>query len=109
MNLSVKVVQDNKDPNQIIVSGGRSDNPTLQEYISELTDEWKIKIKLLAEFIKDSEYYKMKADQFCNENHFRFSDGREIAFTWRGWGDFMQAIVGEREGYMTYYTTSYLD
>lgn len=103
MKLKVCVVQDSQDENQIVVSGGRHDNPTLEEYINELTDEWKPRIKILADFIKKSQYYKMTASDFCNDNHFRFSDGREIAFTWRGWGDFMQAIVGKREGYMTYY------
>lgn len=103
MELTVKVVQDDQDEQQVVVSGGRSDNPTLEEYINELSDEWKPKIQVLADFIKNSEYYKMTADRFCNDNHFRFSDGREIAFTWRGWGDFMQAVVNEREGYMAYY------
>ena len=103
MKITVKVVQDTRDKNQIIVSGGRSDNPTLEEYIDELTEDWKPKIKVLAKFIKNSNFYKITADQFCNYNHFRFNDGKEIAFTWRAWGDFMQAIVGKREGYMAYY------
>ena len=101
--ITIKVVQDKQDENQIVVSGGRNDNPILEEYINELTEDWKPKIKALARFIKKSEYYKMTAEHFCNDNHFRFNDSTEIAFTWRAWGDFMQAIVGEREGYMTYY------
>ena len=103
MKLSVKVVQATRDAAQVVVSGGRQDAPTLDEYINELSEEWKPRIKVLAEFIKNSKYYKMKAEVFCDDNHFRFSDGREIAFTWRAWGDLMQAIVGKREGYMAYY------
>ncbi len=101
--LTVEVVQDEQDENIVIVTGGRADNPTFEEYISDLTPEWKEKMKVLKYFLKESEYYKITADRFCNDNHFRFSDGREIGFTWRAWGDLMQAIVGEREGYMTYY------
>lgn len=101
--LTVEIVQDQKDPDQLALLGGRMDCPTLEEYLSELTDEWKERMSVLAEFIKSSHVYKETADRFCNDYHFRFSDGREIAFSWRAWGDFMQAIVGEREGYMAYY------
>lgn len=38
-----------------------------------------------------------------NNISFRFSDGVIIAFTCRGWGDFAQAVVDKREGYMKYY------
>lgn len=43
------------------------------------------------------------ADKVCNDHFWRFSDGEEWAFTWRAWGDLMQAIVNKREGYMAYY------
>jgi hypothetical protein len=101
--LTVEVVNDQKDKNQIVIMGGRADNPTWEEYIEDYNDEGKERFELIKEYIKDSSFYKMTADKFCNDNHFRFSDGEEIAFTWRAWGDLMQAIVGEREGYMKYY------
>ncbi len=101
--LTVTVEQEQTDKNMIIVSGGRQDNPTWNEYLEDISDEWLPRIKALKEFIKGSEYYKITAENFCNDNHFRFSDGREIAYSWRAWGDLMQSIVGEKEGYMTYY------
>ena len=101
--LTVKVVLNQIDENMIVLCGGRHDNPTWDEYLKDVSSEWKEKMNVLKEFVKKSDYYKITADKFCNDNHFRFSDGREIAFTWRAWGDFMQAIVGKREGYMKYY------
>jgi len=55
--LTVMVVTDCKDESQIVISGGRQDNPTLDEYLDELTDEWKERMTVLAEFIKSSIYY----------------------------------------------------
>ncbi len=44
-------------------------------------------------------YTGQDAEQYT----FKFSDGVVIGFTWRGWGDLMQAIVDKREGYIAYY------
>jgi hypothetical protein len=43
------------------------------------------------------------ANQWCYEHFLQFSDSKTISFTRRAWGDFVQAVVGKREGYMAYY------
>ena len=101
--LTVEVVNDQQDKNISIIMGGRQDNPTWYEYLEQYNEEGKGKIELIKEYIINSEFYQMTAEHFCNDNIFRFSDGTEIGFTWRAWGDLMQAIVGKREGYMKYY------
>lgn len=101
--LTVEIVMDQKDQDMITLLGGNDRNPTWDEYISDFKPEYHKKMNLIKECIKKSDWYLKTADKFCNDNHFRFSDGTEIAFTWRAWGDLMQAIVGKREGYMTYY------
>jgi hypothetical protein len=102
--LTVEVVQEQKDENISILMGGYDSNPTWEEYLDLFNDEARPRLELIKEYIEKSDWiYKITAEYFCNDNHFRFSDGKEISFTWRAWGDLMQAIVGKREGYMAYY------
>lgn len=92
------------DPDKkLIVFGGDDRNPTWEEYLSEIKDEYKPHFELLKSAIVESEFYKATGEVFCNDHYFLFSDGVYVSFSWRAWGDLMQAIVGEREGYMTYY------
>jgi hypothetical protein len=86
-----------------IISGGLGYNPTLNHYILRFTERLQPHLWVLAKYIRKSVFYKACAYQCCNDIYFEFSDGTKLAFSWRGWGDFMQAIVGEREGYMMHY------
>ena len=43
-----------------------------------------------------------KANEICNNIWFEVG-GYALSFTWRAWGDLMQAIVDKKEGYMSYY------
>lgn len=85
------------------ISGGDDRNLTWEEYLSEVMDEYKGHFIALKEYIEKSEYYKATGGSFCNDFYWEFSDGITASFSFRAWGDLMQAIVGKREGYMAYY------
>ena len=90
------------DDNYIPIIGGDSSNPSWQEYLDDYKDEFKPHILLLREAIKENGmvgYTGQDADNL----YFKFSDGIVFGFSWRGWGDLMQAIVDKQEGYMAYY------
>ncbi len=85
--------------------GGDSTNPSWDEYLDGFQDEFKPHMKALRAYVEENGLVGMTAEamQDRGEGEYRFSDGQEIAFTWRAWGDFMQAVVNKREGYMCYY------
>lgn len=101
--LSVKIVSGEAPEDTEIISGGLPFNPTWDEYLEIYLKAFHERLKLIKECIISNNLVGVKADAFCNDNYFEFSDGRKIAFTWRAWGDLMQAIVNKREGYMKYY------
>jgi hypothetical protein len=86
-----------------IISGGDSSNPTWEEYISQYADYFKTQIELLKLAVTEWGWIGKTGEDICNDYIFVFSTGERIGFTWRAWGDFMQAVVGKREGYMMYY------
>ncbi len=84
--------------------GGDSSNPSWDEYMDDVKDEYKQHFELIKTAIKENGWIGMTGEQQQNENiQFRFSDGSLFGFSWRAWGDLMQAIVNKKEGYMTYY------
>lgn len=85
------------------IMGGDDRNLTWEEYLSEVEDKYQEHFTAIKECIEKSEFYKATGETFCNTHYFEFSDGITCAFSWRAWGDLMQAIVGEKEGYMAYY------
>lgn len=85
------------------LGGGDDRNLTWDEYLSEVMDEYKEHFIVLRACVETSEFYKAPGDKFSNTHYFEFSDGITCSFSFRAWGDLMQAIVGEREGYMAYY------
>lgn len=112
MSLSVSIVKEKKDPegnvildkNQIIIMGGDPRNPTYEEFLSEYKESMQERFKLIRKHLEENNMVGLTADKMEEIGDlFVFSDGVKLGFTWRGWGDFMQAIVGEREGYMKYY------
>jgi hypothetical protein len=91
------------------VFGGMPTNPTWDEYVADITQHRGLvgvdreHLELVRVYILSHNLLGKVASEVANETGFHFSDGVELHFSWRGWGDLMQAIVGKREGYMAYY------
>jgi hypothetical protein len=95
-----------KDESYHSIMGGDNSNPTWEEYMANAGDEYKHHLELIKEAIlnPDNELYKITGEEKQERGiSFKFSDGQHWGFSWRAWGDLMQAIVGKREGYMKYY------
>jgi poly-D-alanine transfer protein DltD len=99
--LSVELVKIS-ETNYETILGGDDSNPNWEEYINQYRDEWKAHIQLIKKFVEENGLIGTTGET-QNQWAFKFSDGNAFGFTWRGWGDFMQAIVNKREGYMAYY------
>lgn len=97
------IITQNEVEEYEVMSGGDSSNPSWEEYLSNYKDEFKPHVILLKEAIEKIGWIGEKAESICNYTWFVFSDGQKWGFTWRAWGDLMQAIVNKNEGYMTYY------
>lgn len=91
------------DENNLTMFGGDTSNPTWDEYLSMFKPEWPERFEAVRECVEREGLTDTCADEFCNDNQFRISDGSRVSFSWRGWGDLLQAIAGKREGYMRYY------
>ena len=85
-----------------VIMGGDPSNPSWDEYITSCTDEMRPYVRAIRGYIEDNDMIGMTGQQ-QNRLYFAFDDGTEITYSWRAWGDLMQAIVDEREGYMRYY------
>ena len=83
--------------------GGDSSNPNWEEYLNSFKDQYKPHILLIKKSIEENRLIGENASHYANEICFKFSDGECWSFTWRAWGDLMQAIVNKKEGYMAYY------
>lgn len=81
--------------------GGNPENPTWEEYLADFSDDFHPFLEAIRKHCEDNQLDLYGEDM--NNGAFLLSDGRQIGFTWRGWGDFRQAMVGKREGYMQYY------
>lgn len=86
-----------------IVLGGDTSNPTWDEYLGQYYVRAQSELRAIRECIEREGLVGRHAGDVCNDNHFKLSNGHRWGFSWRAWGDLMQAIVGKREGYMTYY------
>lgn len=103
-DLKIVDFHDIGEDNCTAIMGGDDSNPTWQEYSDSVKDEYKQHFELIKKAIEDNGWIGMTGERQQNENiSFKFSDGIHYRFTWRAWGDLMQAIVGKREGYMKYY------
>ncbi len=98
----LKIYSEKEGDNYHVVLGGDSSNPSWEEYLSDFKDEYKPHVLLLRKSIQENAMVGWTG-QDANSTYFKFSDGEVWGFTWRGWGDLMQAIVDKREGYMAYY------
>lgn len=86
------------------ISGGMNTNPTWDEYVDGYKEEYKQHLQLIKKAIEENGWIGITGEDQQNlKIAFRFSDDSYWSFTWRAWGDLMQAIVNKREGYMAYY------
>lgn len=83
--------------------GGDTSNPTWSEYLDGYYDSFKPHLILIRESIEKMGLVGEKASKCADDLYYVFSDGQKVAFSWRGWGDLMQAIVNKKEGYLEYY------
>lgn len=106
--LTVKIIPCTDDvmdlENYEVITGGidLENPPDWKGYLDYFVEEVHPYLEALKEFVTE-EGWIGSTGQHHNEHAFEFSDGTIYGFTWRAWGDFMQAVVGKREGYMTYY------
>lgn len=102
--LTCTIVFNDKEDNAKIILGGNPKNPTWEEYLKDYKEEYHPHFKLVREELEKQNLVGITGEQHQNKGiSFKFSDGLHLAFTWRAWGDLMQAIVGKQEGYMKYY------
>ena len=85
--------------------GGDPSNPSWEEYLDSFDKEFQPYITAVREAVEREGLIGATGGSFCNYNYFEFDDKHrtKIGFSWRGFGDLMQAIVNKREGYLTYY------
>ena len=84
--------------------GGISPAPSRDEYLRTLGPDEREVFLAIERGVKRQGLIGMTGDtQDTSGGFWRLSDGRVASFSWRGWGDIMQAIVDKREGYIRYY------
>jgi hypothetical protein len=105
--LTLQIVFDEADEageNATVVMGGLNISLLWPEYLDRvIAADLRPHVELIRQAVEEIGWIGKTGGEICNYHQFKFSDGVEIGFTWRAWGDFMQAIVGKREGYMAYY------
>lgn len=100
--LTIEILTKTEDKVQYI-SGGNSKCPTWEEYKNDFKEYFWPHLELLKHAITEQGWIGETAEKIANYYCFKFSTGEVIGFTWRAWGDLMQAIINKKEGYMTYY------
>lgn len=86
----------------IILSGGDPDSPIWTEFIAGFERSITGHLEVARLWLESRDGGIPRAEDWCNDHYLDFSDGKKLSFTWRGWGDFAQAVVGKREGYLAY-------
>ena len=85
------------------ILGGNNKNPSWEEYVNLWKDEYQPHLLLLKKAVEELGWVGETGESIANYYCFHFSDGVKWGYTWRAWGDLMQAIVDKKEGYMKYY------
>lgn len=84
--------------------GGLQPPPTWSDYLDEFDEELRPYLVVAGAWLLESHGDDPPlASQWCNDNALQFSDGFTLSFTWRGWGDFVQSVRNQQEGYMKFY------
>jgi hypothetical protein len=92
-----------RDSCYITILGGDNRNLIWEEYVAEYTAQVATYFRLIRLYLEAHDLIGGVYGSDMDEMVFGFADGWRMGFTWRAWGDLMQAIVGKREGYMRYY------
>ena len=92
-----------KDDDCIPMMGGDRRNPSWEEYVADYKKIYRPHLLLLRKAIEELGWVGETGESIANYYCFHFSDGVKFGFSWRAWGDLMQAIVDKREGYIKYY------
>ncbi len=92
------------DERHVRLWGGLDPPPNWVEYLADFEADYRPTIEAARRWLEAREGAIPMAGDWCNDNYLRFSDGTTLTFTWRAWGDFAQAVVDKREGYMAYYS-----
>jgi len=85
------------------ILGGDDSNPTWDEFVGGFIESFHPHLNLIKEALEKLGWIGYTGGDKANKTYFMFSDGSNIGFSWRAWGDLMQAIVNKKEGYMKYY------
>ena len=103
-NLTVEIIEQTNEiyPEDYQIISGGQDSMTWGQWQNQFTDEYKLYWETLKQKLIE-ENLVGKTGEWQNNLLFKFSNGKTFGFTWRGWGDFMAAIVGKGENYMQYY------
>jgi hypothetical protein len=91
------------EKNVFTMIGGNSRNLTWDEYLNQFKEDYQPHVLIIWKSIEENSLIGETGQSFANDHSFQFSDGEIWTFTWRAWGDLMQAIVNKREGYIAYY------
>ena len=100
IKLKVKLVEgemeydQDKYPKNQVLMGGDMSNPSWKKYREGYDARF---------HPSRSVHYKMTGGDRANDWYFEFSDGSQWGFSWRAWGDLMQAVENKNKGYMEYY------
>lgn len=102
----VKIDYCNPDYNykykQILVSGGDLSKPIWSEYIESYPKTIQPYVLEIRKVIEHNNWHS-KTGEDMNMTLFEFLDGVTFVFTWRAWGDLIQALHYQREGFYKHY------
>lgn len=82
--------------------GGDASNPVWNEYVQQFREPYRDDLRAIRAAIERAGLVGCTAEDVANDIWFQVGT-HAWSFSWRAWGDLMQAIVGKREGYMRYY------
>lgn len=93
------------DINSIIpIMGGNPYPKDWEEFKNEWEEEYWPKLEAIKVEITNKGLIGSLAMEVCNDIIFTFSDdSKAMTFSFRAWGDLMDAIIGEKNGYISYY------
>lgn len=94
---------DTESPFHMGVSSRYQGKPSWDEYVAAHESEIQPYIRGVRDCIERDGLVGSAAKNMADDSAFVFEDGVRVTFSWRGWGDLMQAVVNKREGYLAYY------
>jgi len=92
----------NLPQNSLFAHGGFDPAPDWDEYLAQCSNKYLPYILTAKEWVEAQDAW-IGGSEFAACNYLYFSDGVGLMFSWRAWGDFLQAVAGRREGYTDYY------